>query len=101
MMTWYHTEEGGHTHIRVFMNGAKCGDLVFRNEEFAEIVRDACDRNARIRFTQDFGAIITTGPGAPTITCRKCGMISHHAEDVANRYCGFCHQYHASVVINP
>ena len=25
---------GGHTHVRMFMNGGKCGDLVFRNEEF-------------------------------------------------------------------
>lgn len=30
---------GGHTHVRVFMNGAKCGDLVFRNEEF-ETIKD-------------------------------------------------------------
>jgi hypothetical protein len=38
-MKWYWTVAGGHTHVRVFMNGAKCGDLCFRNEEFQWIHR--------------------------------------------------------------
>lgn len=38
-MKWYYSVRGGHTHVRVFMNGAKCGDLCFRNEEFREILR--------------------------------------------------------------
>jgi hypothetical protein len=38
-MNWYYTIQGGHTHVRVFMNGGKCGDLVFRNEEFVAIRR--------------------------------------------------------------
>jgi len=33
-MKWYWQVGGGHTHVRVFMNGGKCGDLCFRNEEF-------------------------------------------------------------------
>jgi hypothetical protein len=33
-MTWYWKIHGGYTHVRVFMNGAKCGDLCFRDEEF-------------------------------------------------------------------
>lgn len=37
-MKWYYTILGGHTHVRVFMNGAKCGDLCFRNEEFERIM---------------------------------------------------------------
>ena len=41
-MNWYYTIAGGHTHVRVFMNGAKCGDLVFRNEEFL-VIRQALD----------------------------------------------------------
>ncbi len=40
-MKRYYTIAGGHTHVRVFMNGAKCGDLCFRNEEF-ELVRESC-----------------------------------------------------------
>ena len=36
-MNWYFTIKGGHTHVRVFMNGGKCGDLVFRNEEFEAV----------------------------------------------------------------
>lgn len=34
LMQWYFSVAGGHTHVRVFMNGAKCGGLCFRNEEF-------------------------------------------------------------------
>lgn len=37
-MKWYWHRAGGHTHVRVFMNGGKCGDLCFRNAEFDEIV---------------------------------------------------------------
>lgn len=40
-MKWYWHIAGGHTHVRVFMNGGKCGDLCFRNEEF-EQVREHC-----------------------------------------------------------
>lgn len=45
-MKWYYKVGGGHTYVRVFMNGAKCGDLCFRNEEFkflreAEVIREA------------------------------------------------------------
>lgn len=37
-MKWYWHRAGGHTHVRVFMNGGKCGDLCFRNEEFGEVM---------------------------------------------------------------
>lgn len=40
-MTWYFKIMGGHTYVRVFMNGGKCGDLCFRNEEFT-LVRERC-----------------------------------------------------------
>jgi hypothetical protein len=36
-MTWYYHTAGGHTHVRVFSNHAKCGDLCFRNEEFPQV----------------------------------------------------------------
>lgn len=36
-MRWYYHIVGGHTHVRVFMNGAKCGDLCFRNEEWQQL----------------------------------------------------------------
>jgi len=36
-MKWYYKILGGHTHVRVFMNGALCGTLVFRNAEFEQI----------------------------------------------------------------
>lgn len=37
-MKWYWYIAGGHTHVRVFMNGAKCGELCFRNDEFREVM---------------------------------------------------------------
>ncbi len=43
-MKWYYKVLGGHTHVRVFMNGAKCGDLCFRNEEWEQIRRDQAVR---------------------------------------------------------
>lgn len=33
-MTWYYQQIGIHTRVRVFCNGAFCGKLVFRNDEF-------------------------------------------------------------------
>ena len=36
-MKWYFKIAGGHVHVRVFMNGAKCGDLCFRVEEWKTI----------------------------------------------------------------
>lgn len=36
-MKWYYTIAGSHVHVRVFMNGASCGQLCFRMEEFAQI----------------------------------------------------------------
>jgi hypothetical protein len=52
-MKWYYKVMGGHTHVRVFMNGAKCGDLCFRNEEFERIVGQLSRTNtAFIKETQ-------------------------------------------------
>lgn len=35
-MNIYYKLLGGHYHFRVFMNGAKCGDLCCRQNEFHE-----------------------------------------------------------------
>jgi hypothetical protein len=32
--------------------------------------------------------------GAMSIRCPRCGRVSHHPEDVRQRYCGNCHQFH-------
>jgi hypothetical protein len=43
LMKWEWKVAGRHTHVRVFFNGANCGSLVFRNEEFYDLrhsVRD-------------------------------------------------------------
>ena len=31
---------------------------------------------------------------APSITCPTCGAVSHNPNDIAQRYCGHCHQFH-------
>ncbi len=36
-MKWKYKVLGGHTHVDVFMNGANCGHLCFRNEEFQQL----------------------------------------------------------------
>ena len=58
-MNWYYKIRGGHTHVRVFMNGAKCGDLCFRNEEFDNIVgcHAAEVKNAQATLTTGFVTI--------------------------------------------
>jgi hypothetical protein len=40
---------GIHTHVRVYMHGALCGNLVFRNDEFAEVR----GRSPHIQFIED------------------------------------------------
>lgn len=40
-MKWYYRITGPHTRVRVFMNGANCGELCFRNEEFEQIQHNA------------------------------------------------------------
>jgi hypothetical protein len=52
-MTWYYTVRGGHTHVAVFLNGGKCGDLCFRNEEFEHIQRQL-DQGLRYGYTIEF-----------------------------------------------
>jgi len=32
--------------------------------------------------------------GVPSITCPVCHRTSYNPNDIANRYCGFCHQFH-------
>lgn len=36
-MRWYWEVLGGHTHVRVFLDGANCGELCFRNDDFETI----------------------------------------------------------------
>lgn len=59
-MTWYYKILGGHTHVRVFMNHAKCGDLCFRNEEFAIFLSDASESNI-ILFGETLVTLIDEG----------------------------------------
>ena len=52
-MKWYYTVVGGHTHVRVFMNGGKCGDLCFRNEEFERVKTSLQSQSIIITFIDE------------------------------------------------
>ena len=32
--------------------------------------------------------------GRRAIRCKVCFIVSHHPEDVVQRYCGWCHAFH-------
>ena len=51
-MTWYYHIRGSHVHIRVYMNGAFCGTLFLRYEEFTDVREWAADR-PYLRFVED------------------------------------------------
>jgi hypothetical protein len=36
--------------------------------------------------------------GLPSIICLCCGLGSSNPNDVQNRYCGFCHEWHSEWV---
>jgi hypothetical protein len=50
---------------------------------------------AALRWLADLGG--AEGAADPHITCPKCHLTSYHPEDVRQRYCGNCHQFHADM----
>lgn len=49
-MTWYYLRHGIHVHVLVFLNGAKCGELVFRQDEFDFLKTQAGEDQGLITF---------------------------------------------------
>lgn len=49
--------------------------------EMVRIIRDVCGDDAAQRATR------------PSITCPRCGFTSYHPRDIAERYCGMCHEF--------
>jgi hypothetical protein len=45
----------------------------------------------------DWFNIDTNESSEPSILCPQCGRRSHNQNDVRERYCGFCHQWHADM----
>jgi len=35
--------------------------------------------------------------GHPSIVCPQCGMRSYNPHDIAERYCGACHEFHSEM----
>ena len=52
-MKWYYTLAGSHVHVRVFMNGGKCGDLCFRTEEFQKLIGERVNLETCVAKTND------------------------------------------------
>lgn len=46
------------------------------------------------RTLADEGIEYWIAPGGTSITCVKCRLSSSNPHDVANRYCGACHEFH-------
>ncbi len=76
-MKWHWKTMGGHTHVRVFMNGTKCGDLCFRNEEF-EQVQSSCPW---ITYIED------AAQSLPPWACSACGQ-NNSGWEIECRRCG-------------
>lgn len=51
--TFYWKKLGGHVHVRVFMNRGKCGNLVFREEEW-EYFTNYC-LTAKVKLVEEEG----------------------------------------------
>lgn len=60
--------------------------------EFIKIMRD------EVGMKETFEIVEVDGMQA--IKCRKCKMISFNQNDVVNRYCGSCHQFHDFMMVD-
>lgn len=56
----------------------------------------ANDHAAGVRITVEAAGfrIVESDGAGPAIRCKACGMLSHHPQDVAQRYCAWCHKFH-------
>lgn len=46
-----------------------------------------------VRRLERAAAELKRAEAQPSITCPRCGMTSHHPQDVAESYCGACHDW--------
>ena len=92
VMHWYWQLLGSHVHVRVFVNGGKCGDLVFREDEFNKLHDGKSEEVFSTQLTNI--VFIKEDRENPSITCPRCGRVSYNAGDNEHRYCGNCHQFH-------
>lgn len=72
---------------------------VKRSYSFPAIEADLRAKAARRRraLTTDGCATYTLGDrsGRPGIVCLCCGLGSSNSEDITQRYCGFCREFHS------
>ena len=64
LMGFYFRVLGIHTHLRVYMDGALCGNLVLRNEEFAELRAKfaGLSESAPVEFIEDPAPVAGDSP---------------------------------------
>lgn len=81
--------------IRERANGVKSSaQLTMLMGELRLFVRERCwhqHHYAGAKAVQDYlqGRL----DSGPSITCPVCGRVSYHRTDIAEGYCGFCHEY--------
>lgn len=63
-----------------------------------ELINNNCDRLWTWQ-TGSFTIIVQDGKEI-AIKCKRCGLTSYNLNDVVNRYCGMCHQFHEPVNSN-
>ncbi len=100
-LAWYVGELVGFTirALKLVDRQAEDEGLWFKAETIAEAyVQQALrDLHAEIEGTETITRPRPTHEVAPDnswIKCLVCGMVSYHPMDVAQLYCGLCHDYH-------
>ena len=71
-MKWIYTSLGSHVHVRVFFNGAHCGNLCFRVEEFHKIMEDH-DANGIVQFVPEHAEKLIT---LPPVACAPTSLFA-------------------------
>jgi hypothetical protein len=59
-----------------------------------ELIRSSGERVTPIKKLPEEVKYVLGGTICPYITCLKCNKTSYYAEDIRNKYCGYCKEFH-------
>lgn len=74
--------------VAVEFHGDGCGD---------EVIYHPVDELEKLPPEPTY-VMIESRSGAPAIRCLRCGMVSFHPDDIEERYCGHCHEFHEPIM---
>lgn len=57
----------------------------------------ACAKGWHLNHDRRHCVVLFRSVAFPSITCPRCNRVSHHPEDVRQRYCGACHAFHDDI----